>query len=285
MALKIVHSDNGKIHFQFENVVSPWNIMKYLLEVPYLKRFVIDKYDGGNMLVPREAWKEDGVMFKEIKSGIFLFPYESIGFVLDDSIHNLKLYIMDSYTEGSNFRDNAEMVFSISDTDTAGLSTDLKSAPLFTALYLLSVSRLGFDSDFLKSLETVTESLITAGDMPDTIEYMPTSVMIGVKKISFNIRVTDRHGAESFYKISYSAKKCRKEPLKEKNIRNILYLKKKILKRNKYFPAIFYGSVALLTLALFLINKKVFIILLVAAVVLRLVDVIIRKHAYKYISK
>lgn len=271
--------------FLFDNVISPWNIMKHLLEVPYLKRFVIDKYDGGNMLVPREAWKEEGVMFKEIKPGIFLFPYESIGFVLDDSIHNLKLYIMDNYTEGSNFRDTAEMVFSIMDTDTAGLTTEVKNAPLFMALYLLSVSRLGFDSDFLKSLETVTESLLTGGSAPESVEYMPTSVMIGVKKISFNIRVTDRHGVESFYKISYSARKCRKEPLKEKNIRNILYLKKKLLKRNKYFPLIFYGSAVILALVLFILSKKVLILILAALVALRVIYVIIRKNAYKFVSK
>lgn len=285
MALKIIHTENGRITFQFENVISPWNIMKYLLDVPYLKRFVIDKYDGGNMLVPREAWKEEGVMFKEIKPGIYLFPYESIGFVLDDSIHNLKLYIMDNYTEGSNYKDHAEMVFSVIDTDTANLTADIKNVPLFMALYLLSISRLGFDTDFLKSLESVMESSFPGYSYPESIEYMPTSVMIGLKKISFNIRMTDRHGAETFHKISYSGKKCRKEPLKEKNIRNILYLKKKILKKNKYYPLIFYGSIVVLTAAFFILNKKIFILLLVVAVVLRVIYVIVRKNAYKFVSK
>lgn len=56
MPLKIKNIENGKVLFEFENVVSIWNILKFIVDYPYLKHFIIENYEGGNTLVPSETW-------------------------------------------------------------------------------------------------------------------------------------------------------------------------------------------------------------------------------------
>lgn len=283
MALTIRKSDGKKTVLEFENVVSVWNTLKYMVDVPYLKRFVVEKYEGGNMLVPREAWKEEGVMFKEIRPGVYLFPYDSIGFVIDDSIHNMRMHVLDQYGEGSNYRDQAEMTIGILNTDFAELVLDEKAAPKFSALYLLSAAKIGFDAQFLQALEAAILPVFEEG--AESIEYLPASLLVGLKRISFLARVRSQKNGDAYYRLTYSGHRCRRDPVREKNLYNVSYLKKKLLKKNALFPVLYYGVLFLIPLGVFLWNKKLFLMLLGGFLAAWLVLKLVKKNAYKFLSK
>ncbi len=283
MPLKIKYIGNNKYAVDFDNVISFWNILKYLVDTPYLKHYLIENYDGGNTLVTRDAWEEEGVMFKELSQGLYFFPYESVGFILDDSVHNMVLTIVDHYTSDLDYRNENDLVLRIRNTDSATVETAQNRLADLIALYLLSYIRTGFDRNFIKSLSGIVDSFIT--DKTRQIEYIKSSFLVTLKGINFIIKVIMEDRSYQFYKINYFGSRCRKEIIKENKIRSISYLKKKILERNKYYPALFYMLSAAAVISLFIINKKIFIIGTVFCLFFYFVLSIIKKNAYRFFSK
>jgi hypothetical protein len=283
MPLKIKYIGNDLYAADFENVISFWNILKYLVETPYLKHFLIENYEGGNTLVGREAWKEEGIMFKEVTPGMYFFPYESVGFVLDDSVHNMILTIVDHYTPDINYKKENELVLTIRNTDWASIEIPQKQLPVLIALYLLSFMKIGFDRNFVKSLAVLLENVLT--ETTKQLEYIKSSFIVTLKGIDFIIRVMSENRTSQFYKINYYNKRCRKESLKENKVKSLSYLKKKILRQNKYFPALFYLLSCTAVVLLFILNKKIFFILAVIFLICYFALSLIKKNAYRFFSK
>jgi hypothetical protein len=283
MPLKIQSLDNEQVKFQFENVVTIWNILKFLVEVPYLKHFIIEDYEGGNTLVPKETWKEEGVMFKEISSSIYLFPYDSVGFILDDSICNLKLYLTENYSKNFNYKKNSELVYTVTDTDQASLTLPKSKAAAFISLYLFSIMKLGFDKNWLDSLEEIFLNM-NLSNFSD-IEYLKTSLIYSVKKATFIIRLLSKNDGDIYYRITHTPKKCKKDLLKEEEIKNLGFLKKKILKKNKYYPLIYYSGIALICVVILILNRKLFIAAAILLIIAKIAYDIYKKNAYKIGNK
>ncbi len=283
MPLKINYLNNGKTECEFENLISLWNILKFLVDSPYLKHYIIENYEGGNTLAPSETWDEEGIMFKEITPSVYFFPYDSIGFIIDDSIHNLTLYIVENLNDNGDYKNDFEILFSISKTDSARLVLDNDKLSLFITLYLLFVIKIGFTKSLLNSLNTVVSSIIN--DKIESIEYINNSILISIKKISFIIKISFNNDEYLYYKIECSQGKSKKELLKEQDIKNIGFLKKKILKKNKYIPIVFYSVFAILGILLLIFNKKLLILLIILLIIIRYLIGIFKKNAHKFIYK
>jgi hypothetical protein len=282
MPLKLKYIGNDIYTAELENVISFWNILKYLVDAPYLKHYLVENYEGGNTLVSREAWEEDGVMFKEISPNLFFFPYESVGFVLDDSVHNIDLTVIDQYTPGVDYKKENDLVLSVKNTDTAVIELTVKKLGILAALYLLSFIKTGFDRVFLLSAASTLDSVIN--ERVKQIEYIKSSFKVTFKGINFVIRLINENRETFFYKINYFNKKCRKENLKENKIRSITYLKKKIINKNRYLAALYYFLVACIVAVLFLFGKKFLLILAILGILAYFITMIVRKNAYRFFS-
>ncbi len=284
MPLKIKYIGNDLYTAEFENVISYWNVLKYLVETPYLKHYLVENYEGGNTLVNRDAWEEEGVMFKELTPGLFFFPYESVGFILDDSIHNMILTIIDHYSPDMDFKKENDLVIKVRNTDWASIETPRTKLTTLIALYLLSYMKTGFDRNFIKSLSGLLDSIIT--DKTKQIEYIKTSFLVSMKGIYFFIKVMTEDRSSQFYKINYFHNRSKKEIIKESKIKSIAYLKKKILKKNKYYPLLFYLLTGSAFVFLFIVNKKILIILAVIWLIYYFILLpLIKKNAYRFFSK
>jgi hypothetical protein len=279
MALKILSRHNDKTVFQFDNVIPIWSLLKHLVETPYLKQYIVKDYEGGNTLAPKETWNEEGILYKEIGSFTYFFPYESIGFVVDDSIHNLSLYAIDFYHDKMNYQDEALLCFKIQETDLAQVTLPEEKENILAALYILSAAKLGFDYSLLDNMSLLTKSLLTSGAV--SIEYIKGSITIGLKGTSLMADVAGEEGKASHYKIHIRNGKCKKEILKDEEIKNFGFFKKKILSKNKYFPYIYYGLIGLAGLLILIFNKKLFVLLLVLLVLTWIVYLWLKKNAYR----
>ena len=282
MPLKIKYIGDDLYSADFENVISFWNILKYLVETPYLKHYIVENYEGGNTLVSKDAWEEDSVMFKEISPGTYFFPYESVGFILDDSVHNMILTIVDHYTQGFDYKKNNDLVIKIRNTDGASVETSRARLTDLISLYLLSVMKTGFDRNFIKTLTGVLDSVLS--DKTKQVEYIKSSFLVTLKGIDFIVRIMTEDRTSHFYKINYFKGRCRKEAIRENKIKSIAYLKKKILKRNKYYPALFYVLCGAAVMLLFIFTRKVFISIAVTCCVLYIAVSMIKKNAYRFFS-
>ncbi len=229
----------------FENIINPWKILKEVDETPYLKSFIIKNYAGGNTLVPREAWKEEGILYQEIEKNIFLFPYESIGFVLDDSISSLDLTVVDEYEEANDDNTpNFILQYNVENVETCHLKLIGQTGKIsrLATLYLFSKIKIGYDNDILRSIEKCIRPLINSET--NNIDYVDSTLSIGLKGLTFVIRVNSDK-TNTFYKITCKGR-CKKNQLKENQIRSLGYLKKKIMHRNPAFPLLY--SLLLLSL-------------------------------------
>ncbi len=282
MPLKLKYIGNDLYTAELENVISFWNILKYLVETPYLKNFLIENYEGGNTLVNREAWEEEGVMFKEISPGTFFFPYESVGFVLDDSVHNINLTVVDHYTPGMNYKKENDLVLSVNNTDSAVMELPAGKLGILTALYLLSNMKTGFDRAFLMSLASLLDPLIN--EKVRQIEYIKSSFMVTLKGIYFVIRLINENRESFFYKINYFNKRCKKESIKENKVRSLAYLKKKIIKKSRYYAVLYYFLIVSAVILLWFLSKKFLILLIIAGFIVYFLTVLVRKNAYRFFS-
>lgn len=259
----------------FENSISPWSILKELEETPYLKSYLVKNYDGGNSMVPEEAWKEEGILYQKIQEGVYIFPYESIGFVLDDSINNVDITVLDKAVP--NNINPSEFVFRyiVENLQTTRLliynQTDKIS--VLAALYLFSKMKIGFDNDILRSVEKCIRPLINSNTKG--IEFVESSLSFGLKGMKFIIQVST-DDKELFYTINCK-RKCKKSPLKENQIRNLGYLKKKIMLKSPVFPIIY---VLFLILSVFLLYKWIGMSILALLILF-----LILKGCYSFIRK
>ncbi len=283
MPIKLMHQMNNLCIAEFENVISFWNMLKYLVETPYLKHYIIENYEGGNTLVSRDAWEEEGVMFKEISPGTYFFPYDSVGFILDDSIHNINLIILDHYSQGFDYKNENDLMVSVKNTDNVIMTVPNNQVSKLIALYLLSYMKIGFDRNLMISLANLIESLSI--DKIKQIEYVKSSFIIKLKGIDFIIKITSDDEMFSFYKINYYNNRCKKEFVKEDKVKSIGYLKKKIIKKNKYFTIGYYLLIAAVFTAILIYNKKIFFFLLIGLVLFLIITFIIKKNAYRFFSK
>lgn len=282
MPLKIKNLPDNHVELQFENVITIWNILKFITDTPYLKHFIISGYDGGNTLAPRETWHEEGVMYKEISKDTFLFPYDSIGFIVDDSIHNISFYCIESYTPGMDFQNNNEMALFIKNTDEALLIVSADKVPTVFSLYLLSTMKVGFDRQMLKAMDEIMDEIIEPN--LNEVEYIQASLTFGVKGLSFLTGLKYGDAPASLYKISYINRKAKKELTKDNTVRNFGLFKKKILSQNKYFPLLYSLFFIFAGVAIFFINKKLLISLAVIYLISGIVYSFIKKNAHKLLS-
>lgn len=226
---------------------------------------------------------QEGIMFKKISPTKYFFPYDSIGFIIDDSIHNVTLYIVESYDNNNDYKNKSELILTIHNTDHASLLINEDRVTLFVVLYLLSVMKVGFDKKLLNTLESVFKNIFN--NKINSVEYLDTSLLISLKKMSFITKLNIKENEVVYYKISYTNKKGRKEVLKETDIKNLGFLKKKILKKNKYFPIIYYSIIIIVGALIFLINKKIFIWGLILYIIIRYIYFLFKKNAYKLFSR
>lgn len=283
MSLKIIRKENNKTEYEFDNRILIWNIFKYLADTVYLKQFIVENYDGGNTLVPKEAWLEEGILYRELGNGVYFFPYDSIGFVVDDSIQNLTLYVVDHFVDGMDYKEKAELIFSIIDTDKAVLLIDSERESVLMALYLLSVMKMGFDASFLAQLAATLKGMLSGKII--SIEYLKASFFLSGNGASFIVSTITDEGERTYYKFIYNNKKCRKEVLKEKEIINFGYLKKKIYESNKYIPLVIYALIAVTAAAILFFKSQYLILIIIILIVVRFVYYYIKKNAYKFFSR
>lgn len=237
MSLNIKNMGNNYAVLKFENKVSLWTMLKTIVDAPYLKNFIIEDYDGGNTLVPIDVWKEEEIMYREIGDNLFLFPYDSIGFVFDDSIHNIKIYVIDSYSKGMDYRKKAICLFSIKDTDDLSLVLrDHKSIATVAALYLLSTMKVGFDNEILEQISNVLATIIT--DKMVEVEYMSGTLSFGIKGMTFVARFNNGETNSYFRIICHKGGK--KKQIKEREARKLGYYKKKFINKSKFNKIMYY---------------------------------------------
>lgn len=224
MSLKLF-SDGDKTVLEFENVVSLWTVLRETVDTPYLKSFVVDHYDGGNTLVPISEWEHESIMYRVPEDGVFLFPYESLGFVLDDSIVSVNVYAVESYSDGDDYRKKAVGEFRVKNTDEISVVFFKKqSTARVISYYLLSLMKAGYTVDSVKMLESVLKPLINS--KLKEIEYLEGSLHIGLKGLTFAVKFTSEGDKVSFYRF-FLDKRAKKKSIKEKDVKNLAYLKKK----------------------------------------------------------
>jgi len=211
MSLKLQKYDNNFYFVELENKISPWNLLKFCCDAPYLKQYLIESYEGGNTLIPRETWKEEGILYKELENNILIFPYESIGFVLNDSISNLTLYVLDNFDQNNNYKENFELLIKIINTDI--LQVIIKKNFLYSlcGIYLFSIMNLGFDIILLKNLEKTIKSI--RGDDFIELSYIESSLLITIKGINFIIKIQYNENEYDYYQFQCN-KSCKKKLLK-----------------------------------------------------------------------
>ncbi|MFN4217404.1 MAG: hypothetical protein ACK4HQ_08410 [Brevinematales bacterium] len=262
MRMELRYLENERIECRYHQVhLSLWDILKYTLQHPYLKHYLIKDYEGGNTLVPRETWRyEENLIYKEISPGIYYFPYESLGFVLNDSPSSLSLYAFEENFHGIPDISSADLVLEIRHTDDILLIFSLSFLPFFLGYYTLSVLKIGFEDVTITHLAGVFESIITK-EKPSLWEPIVGSVNITPQGLSFLVETSEK-GEEIYYRFTYKTK-CKKERLKPHEVKSIaLAFKKKILVTKKDKRIFFTGALLLFWLASVIIKKKLFVPLL-----------------------
>jgi len=271
MRIEFHYLENNRVECRYQQIhLSLWDILKYTLHHPYLKHYLVTNYEGGNTLVPHEAWKyEENLVYKEISPRVYYFPYESLGFVLNDSLASLTLAAFEESFTGMPDITQADLLIEIRHTDDIRLVFHQSFLPLFLGYYTLSVLKIGFEDVTISHIAGVFESIILR-EKPSSWEPIMGSVSITPQGLTFLVE-TSEQGEEVYYRFTYKTK-CKKERLKPHEVKNIaLTFKKKILvtQQDKWF---FWSGVLLLAwLALATVKKKLLmpaIILGVALVVL-----------------
>jgi len=277
MSLKISFQANEKVSLNCENVISPWNILKHIVETPYLKSYYIENYEGGNTLVPRELWAEENITYKEVKNNAFLFPYNSINFVFEDSIHNIDVYVVEQDNKG--FKSNNELFFSIKDSENLFLKIKKEKLPDFASLYLFSIIKIGYDQEMFEALKELLKKLDFS--KIKEMEYIPGSFLLNFKGFSFILKLTKANNEVENYKITFIKGKFKKELLKENSTLNIGFLKKKIFSKNKWVPVIYYTAILCGLFLLFFFKKKFFILILFLYLIFQVGYLLVRKNIHK----
>jgi|GEM_PF-1471733 hypothetical protein len=279
MAVELRYLENATVECSLKDVhLSLWDILKYTLQHPYLKHYLIKDYEGGNTVVPRETWKyEENLVYKEIAPNVFYFPYESLGFVLNDSLVSLSLYAFEeSFNDIPDFT-KADLTIEIRDTDYVRLVFHESFLPLFLGFYTLSVLKIGFEDVTVTHLAEVIQSLV-AKEKLSLWEPVKGSVGINAQGLQFLVE-TREDGEEVYYRFSYKTR-CRKERLKPQEVKNIvLTFKKKILLtlEDKLF---FAGGVVLLMWWVLLFVKKRFLMPMIVLGVFLWIGWILFKRFY-----
>lgn len=255
MALEIIREHN-ELSLSFENVVSLWAILKEVLDTPYLSSFVVENYDGGNTLVPLETWDDEGILYRKLKGEVFLFPYESAGFVFDDSIHNIDIFIVDSYTENTNYKTDYKIYIGIRNTDrfTLKVKND-RSISRIIALYILHKLKIGYSNDIIIALDNMVRSIMN----PKLKSINPElgTLTYGIKGMHFVIKTENEDHKSQFYLLSFR-KKFKKKTINEKDIRNLAYLKKKVTDKGPLFKIIYVSILLFIPFFLVFIIPKIF---------------------------
>lgn len=280
MSLKLNRNSEGLFTLEYDHVVSIWNLLKYLVETPYLQYYHIKKYDGGNTLVPREVWTTEGVMFRELADGTMVFPYDSIAFILDDSIHNLHMVVSSQFDRTP---DSSLFTLEIRETDIAVLTIREELVPVAVALYILSRAKLVFDKKMLDQLTQLFKN--TPLNRPLSFEYIDGSHTFDLKGSSFIIGINDSQNT-AYYLLLASKAGFSKTQLKEEEIKNLGFYRKKIMdrlsKRNKILILVLYVVIFLLLLLLLAAYKfKLAILGLVLFIVIRSAYALIKKYYYR----
>jgi hypothetical protein len=247
--------ENNSITVKSENVMSLWSLLKELVDTPYLKSYVIENYEGGNTLVPRSAWEDDGVMYREISEDIFLFPYESIGFILDDTVNNVDIYVIDNYSAGMNYKTDFLVSFTVRNVDRFTMKMrDRSKISYILAYYLLSYMKMNFDTGFVYTFEMLLRSSVSF--RKQVFELLPSTVTLGLSEMQFVLRTTDDNNKTQFVQL-VCGKKCKKRIVSEKEIVNLGYIKKKLFSQIVLLKYLYYSLLAALPFGLYFLMEKV----------------------------
>ncbi len=233
MGFEVKQGKNGWIELHFENVISLWNILKNISRTPYLKHFIVENYDGGNTQIDREYWNQEEIMFRELKKGQFLFPYESIGFVLDDSISDIDISVIDGLKDNDPGSSPAEYKISIRDTDNCVIYLkDREHVPIIAALYLFSFFDSGFDHTMLFVLKEGMRGILKDRDF--RFEIVDGTFQVTMEALHFVLKIQDPQDRENYLHIQLG-KRFSKKSINESQIKNLAYLKKKWLAANPLY--------------------------------------------------
>ncbi|URA09677.1 hypothetical protein [Thermospira aquatica] len=268
MRIALRYLENERVECSYKGVhLALWDVLKYTLHHPYLKHYFITDYEGGNTLVPREAWRyEENLVYKELAPGVFYFPYESLGFVLNDSLSSLSLYAFEESFTGIPDTHNADLAIEIRHTDEIRLVFHRSFLPLFLGFYTLSVLKIGFEDVTVTHLGDVLTSLVEK-ERPLAWEPVTGSVTISPKGLQFLVE-TEEKGSEVYYRFTYKSK-CKKERLKPNEVKSlVLTFKKKILVTWEDKAFFLAGLLLILWLILLLVKKKFLMPLLFFVLVL-----------------
>ncbi len=276
MSFKILKIDNEKVEVKFDNVISLWNLLKYLVDMPYLYSFYIENYEGGNTLIPVELWKEEGITYKELKKGVYLFPYDSINFVFEDSIHNIDVYIVSDKVR--NIKKEFELFISIKNTEEIFVTVKIEKFETLFALYIFNFLKLGYDNRMFEGFKSLWKKseLLNIKD----IEYVSSSFQIGLKGFHFILKLTTDKG-EDYFKIDYEKGKFKKELLKESKTLNPGMLKKKLFSKHIFFSILYYSLIPVLLVLIYRYKKKWLILILIFYIAIKIAFALLRKNIYK----
>ncbi|MCX7881724.1 MAG: hypothetical protein N2314_00675 [Brevinematales bacterium] len=285
MRIELRYLENGRIECRYHQVhLSLWDILKYTVHHPYLKHYLIKDYEGGNTLVPKETWRyEENLVYKELSYGVYYFPYESLGFVLNDSPSSLSLYAFEENFNGIPNLQNADLIIEIRNTDDIRLVFHAGFLPFFLGYYTLSVLKIGFEDVTITHLASVFEGIVTK-EKPTVWEPLVGSVSITPQGLSFLVE-TNEHGEEVYYRFTYKTR-CKKERLKPHEVKSIaLAFKKKILvnKEDKLFFSV--GLILLFWLASVTLKKKLFVPILLVGIFSFLLWLLLKRFYLVLIAK
>ncbi len=236
MAFVITPKDKGWVELSFENKVSLWSILKTVSKTPYLKSFIVDKYDGGNTMIDKEYWNQEEIMYSELSNGKYLFPYDSIGFILDDSISDIELSVIDTLDKTDPARSHVEYQIIIKDTDQLSILLPNRDHVYdLASLYLFSMFDSGYDHVMMFTLSQGLKGLIK--DKVSTIDIVEGSFKVRLDSMHFVLKLNETAEKDSYYYIKLG-KHFSKKAIQEKNINNLSYLKKKLLNKISLFQKI-----------------------------------------------
>ncbi|OHD61178.1 MAG: hypothetical protein A2014_06680 [Spirochaetes bacterium GWF1_49_6] len=254
MPLALDYESNA-ITVKSENVMSLWSLLKELVDTPYLKSYVIENYEGGNTLVPRSAWEDDGVLYREVAEDIFLFPYESIGFIFDDTINNVNIYVIDNYSAGMNYKNDFMVSFSIRNVDRFTMKMrDRSKISYILAYYLLSYMKMNFDTGFVYTIELLLRSSISYKNQ--TIELLPPTVSLGLSEMQFVLKITDDNEKIQFSQY-FCGKKCKRKIVNEREITSLGYIKKKLFSKIVLLKYLYYAFLVAIPVGLYILLEKI----------------------------
>lgn len=158
MGLTIKRESDNYILCSCENIINLWNIIKYISVMPYLKKFIIKNYEGGNTMVPISVWESHEVYYKQLDNNTILLPYEHIDFLFSDNIHNVDIYIID--TDKPNDINEAEMYVSIKNTDNLMVRINKDKITTFISLYFMSFFNISVNNIIIDRISNLIKNRI-----------------------------------------------------------------------------------------------------------------------------